>query len=95
MNSNASIEGKYINFSHLGDFAGTIIKYALHSLDSLSPGTWILDTVASNHICSNLNLISNPTVLKNFTNHFPDGSTQLVHIGNVIKIAKLLSLDLI
>lgn len=58
MNDKASTKGNYINVSHLGEFVGTIINYALHILDSLSLNTWIIDIGASNHMCTKLKLLT-------------------------------------
>lgn len=62
MKGKASVEGNYINFSNLQDFAGTIINFALHILDYVSSVTWIIDRSASNSFCTNLKLFSNPII---------------------------------
>lgn len=79
-------EENYVSVSHLGDLAGTILHYGLHSLDSFSHDTCIIDKSASNHMCANLNLITNSKVQKSFRPvHLLDGSSQMVkHSGNVI-----------
>lgn len=62
MKDKALVEENYINFSHLRDFAGTIINYGLHILDAISSDTWIGDTGASNPLCTILKLLSNPVI---------------------------------
>lgn len=62
------MEENFSDSTYLGDFASTVINYALHSICSLSPNTWIMDTDASNHMCTNFKLITNPIIHKNI-NH--------------------------
>ena len=61
------VDDNYINFAHLGESTGTVLKHALNTLDLLEPGTWIIDTRESNHMCTDLNLINHPTILTKLT----------------------------
>lgn len=62
MKVKASKEENFVNSSYLGDFEGTIMHFALHSLDPLSHDTWIIDIYASNQMCVNFNLIIDPKI---------------------------------
>lgn len=59
---------------------------ALHSLDSLSNATWIIDAGVSNQMYVNFNLLANPKTHNSSSPiHLPDGSSQLIkHRGNVV-----------
>lgn len=75
-----------VNFSHIKEYAGmSSYHFLLTVLDNLKPGTWIVDTGASNHICTDLNLM---TKLRNTTQpihvYLPDGTNKPVRqIGDV------------
>ena len=57
----------------------------LNTIDLFKPGTWILDTGASNHMCAENCLFENFETTKNpLPVHLPDGSIKFVnHTGNI------------
>ncbi|KAK6161898.1 hypothetical protein DH2020_001739 [Rehmannia glutinosa] len=72
------------NFVHFVDFGGTSLQqpihYSLTMLENMDNDSWILDTGASRHMCSNLKLLTHiqplsPPVLI----CLPDGTTKTVH----------------
>ncbi|KAL2474850.1 Uncharacterized protein Adt_35586 [Abeliophyllum distichum] len=49
-----------VNFAHLRDYFGMYTQhFAFTSLDDLKCGSWIVDTGASNHTCTNSTQMSN------------------------------------
>ena len=85
MKGKSTVDVNYINLIHLGEYVGTILKYALNTLDLLETRTWIINTWASNHMCIDLNLISHPTILIKLTPmYLLDRSIKTIHhVGNV------------
>ncbi|KAF7808414.1 Retrovirus-related Pol polyprotein from transposon TNT 1-94 [Senna tora] len=79
---------EHVNFANLMNFAGNTQN---GNFLSLTHGSWILDTGASSHICSNINLVQqnfflNPPIKV----HLPDSSTKPVHTkGQVVLHSKL------
>ena len=67
MKGKMPMTGNMVNFTYLEDFAGSVLKpkltYALNSAELFRPGTWIVDTGASSHMCTDLSLIHKPTQL--------------------------------
>lgn len=53
--------------SHIFEILQELSLIILHSLDSLSLDTWITTTGASNHMCTNPNLITNPLIQNNIS----------------------------
>lgn len=48
-----------VNFAHIRDYAGMSSDYSFFAMfKHVKPGTWIIDTGASNHICIDLNLMT-------------------------------------
>ncbi|XP_010260173.1 PREDICTED: uncharacterized protein LOC104599359 [Nelumbo nucifera] len=76
-------------WSYLDTYAGMKVQYAFNSKDStlavLDVGTWIVDTGASNHMCTDLKLLSQPKPITQIIPiHLPDGTIKFVqHIGHV------------
>lgn len=78
-----------LNFAHLAEFGGNEVEtsnfYAFTLLENLESGIWILDTGASRHICTDLNLMANLiAVTSQISIHLPDGTFRAVtHMGDV------------
>lgn len=49
------VEANQVNFAHFNDFADSILHYAYSTLSLIDKDSWIVDTGASSHICSNIN----------------------------------------
>ena len=60
MKGKSTMDGNYINLAHQGEYASTILNYALDTLDLLELETQIIDTKASNHMCIDLITIIEP-----------------------------------
>ncbi|KAL2539822.1 Uncharacterized protein Adt_00800 [Abeliophyllum distichum] len=76
------------HFAHFKDYSGMYTQhFAFTSFDDLKYGYWIIDTGASNHICtnsaqmSNLKLVTKPTSVL-----LPDGSSKVVKNTGTIAI---------
>ncbi|KAF7803654.1 Retrovirus-related Pol polyprotein from transposon TNT 1-94 [Senna tora] len=68
---------EHTNFASLVNFAGNAQS---GNFLSLNHGSWILDTGASSHICSNINLMQHTTSLRPPIHvHLPDSTTKIVH----------------
>lgn len=75
-----------VNFTHNKEYAGMSFYYSFFAkLDYLKPGTWIIDTGASNHICADIKLMTKiRTTTQPIHVYLPDGTTKPVNkIGNV------------
>ncbi|KAF7838378.1 uncharacterized protein G2W53_006860 [Senna tora] len=72
-----------VNFANFGKFAGKITTSTSVKMDKRS---WIIDTGASSHMCSNKDLMIELRTLNNkIPVHLPDGTKKSVEmIGNVI-----------
>ena len=63
------------HFAHLEHFVGTPSSYAFNTQNSSNIGTWIVDTGASTHMCSEFSLLVNPAILTSpMQVSLPDGS---------------------
>ncbi|KAL4580943.1 hypothetical protein LXL04_017149 [Taraxacum kok-saghyz] len=86
MKSNQKPDQHSVNFSHFGDFAGIELSL-LNSLNSgnLGKNTWILDTGATAHMCSNLSNMKKLSTVQKYTPiYLPDGSIKSVsHTGMI------------
>ncbi|KAL0428389.1 UNVERIFIED_CONTAM: hypothetical protein Slati_3013700 [Sesamum latifolium] len=77
------------------DFAGINPILALNSVDSMKCGSWIIDTGASTHMCTDLNLFSytKPAPKLNKIT-LPDGTTKRVQtMGDILLGSKIGLLD--
>ncbi|XP_022859081.1 uncharacterized protein LOC111379875, partial [Olea europaea var. sylvestris] len=75
-----------VNFAYLRDYSGMYTQhFVFTSLDELEYGTWIIDTSANNHICTNSSQMTNLKPVTQPTSVLlPDGSVKAVkHIGTV------------
>lgn len=72
--------------ANCSNFAGTDPNWCFLSKSDYVISSWIIDTGASNHICSNLSYFSHILTLPIHSNvHLPDGTKQLVtQFGTVI-----------
>lgn len=93
-------ENHIANFSHAYDYAGnqfvgivseiqnliTSLHIVLNAVDRLKPGSWILDTGATTHMCTNLkNFIKLSSTSHPISIRLPDGSTTCVtQFGDII-----------
>lgn len=70
----------------MDDFAGiTSLSYAVSMSDIFYKENWIIDTEASNHICSNFDLLIKPQKINDIKPvSLPDGTVKYVtHIGDI------------
>ncbi|KAF7800953.1 uncharacterized protein G2W53_044551 [Senna tora] len=81
-----------VNFANFGEFAGKTTNSTSVKIDKRS---WIIDTGASSHMCSNKNLMIDLRILNNkIPVHLPDGTKKNVEmIGNVIISSKIKLVD--
>ncbi|KAK9125652.1 hypothetical protein Scep_014498 [Stephania cephalantha] len=88
----AGSEGNnHVNTTHFGDFAGSLFHSTFCAHASVRHGDWIIDTGASNHICSDRYLFhfSKPPI-HSTPAYLPDGTVKLVDaIGDIILTSKL------
>lgn len=81
-------EGHAVNLTQVNEYAGIILNLqtmitALHTtfdtLDKIKPGSWIIDTGATTHMCTNLNMFTEvaPTPYP-ISIKLPDGSIRQV-----------------
>ncbi|KAL0447979.1 UNVERIFIED_CONTAM: hypothetical protein Slati_1925800 [Sesamum latifolium] len=95
MKGKGSYEENALNYAHVMDFAGINPILALNSVDSMKCGSWIIDTGASTHMCTDLNFFSyTKPVLKLTKIMFPDGTTKMVQtMGDILLRSKIKLLD--
>ncbi|KAK9166820.1 hypothetical protein Scep_002011 [Stephania cephalantha] len=74
-----------MNMTHLHCFEGTLLNHSFSSNAVINSATWIIDTGASNHMCTNLALLQNFFIPSKHTPvYLPDGTVKSVeNIGDV------------
>ena len=81
------------HFAHLEHFAGTPSSYAFNTQNSSNIGTWIVDTGASTHMCSEFSLLVNPAILTSpMQVSLPDGSKISVQYSGTVVLSPTLIL---
>lgn len=71
-----------INFTHMGNFAGTKLSFALNSIDFLPTSAWNIDKEGSNQMCRDLNFFYNPILLKQKSHVFSRMATKMFLINS-------------
>ena len=80
------------HFAHLEHFAGILSSFAFTTQDSSNIGTWIVDTGASTHMCSDFSLLVNPAIVTSPMHvSLPDGSQVSVQYSGTVVLSLLLN----
>ncbi|KAL0428398.1 UNVERIFIED_CONTAM: hypothetical protein Slati_3014600 [Sesamum latifolium] len=95
MKGRGSGEENALNYAHVMDFAGINPILALNSVESMKCGSWIIDTGASTHMCTDLNLFSYTKPAPKLNKiALPDGTTKRVQtMGDILLGSKISLLD--
>ena len=81
------------HFAHLEHFAGIPSSFAFTTQDSSNIGTWIVDTGASTHMCSDFSLLVNPAIVTSPMHVLlPDGSQVSVQYSGTVVLSPTLEL---
>ena len=81
------------HFAHLEHFAGIPSSFAFTIQDSSNIGTWIVDTGASTHMCSDFSLLVNPAIVTSPMHvSLPDGSQVSVQYSGTVVLNRTLEL---
>ena len=81
------------HFAHLEHFAGIPSSFAFTTQDSSNIGTWIVDTGASTHMCSDFSLLVNPAIVTSPMHvSLPDGSQFSVQYNGIVVLSPTLEL---
>ncbi|KAK9116142.1 hypothetical protein Sjap_015089 [Stephania japonica] len=88
----SSSSSSYVNLAHIPDFEGNFCSRAYCSSVIIGNDSWIVDTGASNHMCTDFSLLVKPMTLSRPTPvYLPDGTTKHVdYVGDVILAPKLI-----
>lgn len=80
-----------INYAQVLDYAGINSDFVMNSVDSLGCGTWIVDTGASNHMCSDRSLFLSLKPAHKITQVLlSDGSAKQVRtLGDIVLSDKI------
>ena len=83
-------------FVHLEHFAGIPSSFAFTTQDSSNIGTWIVDTGASTHMCSEFSLLVNPAILTSPMHvSLLDGSQISVQYNDTVVLSSTLELHIV
>ena len=81
------------HFAHLEHFASIPSSFAFTTQNSSNIGTWIVDTGASTHMCSDFSLLVNPTIVTSPMHvSLPDGSQVSVQYSGTVVLSPTLEL---
>ena len=81
------------HFAHLEHFAHIPSGFAFYTQNSSNIGTWIVDTGASTHMCSEFSLLVNPAILTSPMHvSLPDGSQISVKYNSTVVLSPTLEL---